>query len=89
MDERQKEFLLSELIGREVRVLKCSSKGLRGLSGTIADETRNTFLIDTVKGRKAVPKSACWFDFGIVQVQGRILQCRPEDRTKLLSRKLK
>ena len=89
MDSKEKEFLLSELIGEEVRIARASSKGLQGFEGRIVDETRNTFLIEGAKGRKVVPKEGNWFAFGKVTVQGKLLVCRPEDRTKVLAKKLK
>ena len=89
MDSKEKEFLLSELIGEKVRIAKSSSKELQGLEGRIVDETRNTFLIETRKGRKRIPKAGNWFAFRLASVDGSLLVCRPEDRTKSLARKLK
>jgi len=80
---------LHELIGRPVRVASSDSSAFLGISGTIADETRNTFLVETAEGKRVrVPKSACVFEitFGKkkVNVPGKDILYRPEDRTKVL-----
>ena len=89
MDSKSKEFLLGELIGEQVKIEKSSSKGLQGIEGRITDETRNTFLIETRKGRKRIAKQGNFFAFRLATIDGSLLVCRPEDRTKVLARKLK
>ncbi len=81
-------FLLGELIGKKMKVLKASSKGLQGLEGTILDESRNVILLETVRGRKSVPKVSCTFAFlpENVEVAGTMLLMKPEDRTKRLAK---
>jgi ribonuclease P protein subunit POP4 len=85
--QRVPRFLLGELIGRSVVVAKSSQKEMQGLKGLVLDETRNTFLIETSKGRKLVPKTGNFFKFeGEKEViEGLLLECRPEDRTKRLA----
>jgi len=82
------EFLSGELIGEKARVEKSSGKGFQGLEGKIADETRNTFVLETRKGRKTVPKKECVFFFpdAGVSADGGLLVSRPEDRTKKLAK---
>lgn len=86
----QKRFLLSELIGKAVKIAWASDRGLQGVQGIILDETANTFLLGTGKGRKLVPKKACKFFFpqapGELVVEGKLLACKPEERTKKLAR---
>ncbi|MFH1056223.1 MAG: ribonuclease P protein subunit [Candidatus Micrarchaeota archaeon] len=82
------EFLAGELIGENARVEKSSCKGVQGLEGKIVDESRNTFVILTQKGRKTIPKKECVFFFPSsgVRGDGELLVSRPEDRTKKLAR---
>jgi ribonuclease P protein subunit POP4 len=80
---------LEEIIGKEVRVARSSCKDLAGTQGRILDETKNTLLLQTEKGRKRIPKSCCDFFFVEegVEVPGKTFAVRPEDRTKKLFRK--
>src|SRR3989338_6072718 len=81
------EFIAGELIGEKAKVEKASSKDFQGIEGSILDETKNTFVFQTAKGRKIIPKSQCAFRFenGVV-VEGKILVSRPEDRTRKIVR---
>ncbi|MFH1750424.1 MAG: ribonuclease P protein subunit [Candidatus Micrarchaeota archaeon] len=85
---REYSFLLGELIGEHLTVLKSGSRGLEGLEGRIIDESRNTFLLATSSGRKRVPKASCTFGFPSFRatVKGIWLVGRPEDRTKKLGK---
>jgi RNase P/RNase MRP subunit p29 len=80
-------FLAGELIGEKVAVEWSSCKGLVGVNGTIADETQNTFVVQTARGEKRIPKKACSFFFpkAGVKTRGRLLAHKPEDRTKRLA----
>ena len=82
------EFLAGELIGETAKVEWSSGKGFQGLEGKIMDETKNTFVLETVKGRKTVPKKECVFFFPArgVRAEGELLVSRPEDRTKKIAR---
>jgi len=76
-----------ELIGLKVKVVKSSEKTQKGLTGVVIDETYNTLKLETKKGEKAVIKSNCVFIFTLpdktkVQVDGKVLVGRPEDRIK-------
>lgn len=80
-------FALGELIGKRVRVQESSCKGMQGIGGTVLDETANTFVLETPRGRKTVPKRGSAFLFpGEGIVDGSALLCRPEDRTKKLAK---
>ncbi len=87
----QKEFVLGEFIGQTVRVNKSVRKDMQSLEGQILDETQNTFLVETKKGRKVIPKagSAFYFPESGVEVPGGLIRVRPEDRTKVLGKKLR
>lgn len=84
------EFALSELIGKTVQTAKSPVKGLNGLKGKIVDETLNTFLVETAKGLKRVPKKNTTFFFPEenFSLDGSVLLVRPQERIKkLLSQK--
>ena len=71
-----------ELIGRYVKV---RSKGC-SVSGTVVDETKNTFIIESAGTAKMVPKRGNEFEFTYngeqITVRGSEIQHRPEDRIK-------
>ncbi len=77
-----------ELISLPVKIIKSSDPTLKKLSGKVTDETYNTLKIETKDGReKTVIKENCIFIFTLpdktkVQVDGKLLVSRPEDRIK-------
>lgn len=85
-------LVMHELIGLVVRVSKSSDPGKKGISGTVIDETRNTLVVECAKKeRRVLPKAECTFRFTLpggklVEVEGRAIIARPEDRTKKMQR---
>jgi len=75
-----------ELIVKRVRVERSSCKGAQGIEGIVLDETLNTFVLGTPRGRKRIPKKGAVFLFEGERVSGSLLLHRPEDRTKKLAR---
>ncbi len=81
-----------ELIGLEVIVKEHTDPTLRGLSGRVVDETRNTLVIESVDGReRIVPKHGGVFVFKLgarerVELAGTSIEGRPEDRLKRYGR---
>jgi ribonuclease P protein subunit POP4 len=76
-----------ELIGLEVEIKNSTNKNQMGLKGKVIDETFKTLKIETDKGEKVIPKDITIFIFTLpngtrVQVEGKILLGRPEDRIK-------
>ena len=76
-----------EFCGLSIRIAKSSDPTQRGLRGKVTDETYKTLRIETKKGEKTVIKSNCVFVFTLpdkrkVEVDGRLLVSRPEDRIK-------
>jgi ribonuclease P protein subunit POP4 len=76
-----------ELIGLKVKIAKSTDKTQKGLTGKVIDETYNTLKIETKNGEKTVIKKNCVFIFTLpnkvkVQVDGKLLVGRPEDRIK-------
>ena len=81
-----------ELVGLEVVVVKSTHKDLTGIKGLVVDETRNTIKVEDSKGcEKLIPKKVATFRFtlidAVVEVDGRIIVARPEDRIKKKFRK--
>lgn len=62
--------------------------GFKGIKGKVVDETRNTIKIEDYEGNeKIVPKKEATFHFKLpdgskVEIDGKILVARPEDRIK-------
>ncbi len=81
-----KNIVLNELIGLKARVLKSLDKKQRGLSGIVIDETKNTLVMDTMKGSKRVVKKSSSFRFYFqdahFDVDGNEIAFRPVERTE-------
>ena len=82
-----KNLVRHELCGLKVRVKKSTQPTQKRISGTVIDETYNTIKIETKRGEKVVIKENCVFEFTLpdktkVEVDGKILVGRPEDRIK-------
>jgi len=76
-----------EFIGTETKVAKSKHPSYIGISGKIVDETRNTFTILHEGKRKKIVKDVAVFHFKllngtIVEIDGKLLVGRPEDRLK-------
>ena len=89
------EILMGELIGTKVEIIKSTRRELIGTYGDIVDETMNTFTIKCKAGGReneiVIPKKFCVFRFHrkneYVDVDGKRLMFRPEDRIKKYWRK--
>jgi len=85
---RQPRPELRELIGVRLRVEKSSCKDLQGVEGVVLDESLNTFVLDTARGRKTVPKRNCVFRLESGELlEGVLVAVKPEERTKRLWKK--
>ena len=76
-----------ELIGTEAEVAKSRDPGYAGISGKVIDETRNTFVILREGERKRIIKESAIFRFKfsdgtVVEIDGKLLVGRPENRLK-------
>lgn len=88
-----KNIFYHELIGLYSEVFKSSNKFLVGISGNIIDETKKTISIETDNGVKIIPKNSSVFHLFLpneewVEIEGKILVNRPEDRIKKKYKKL-
>ncbi len=87
MPVNKQNLLRHELIGLSVEVADSSDQNLVGKKGTVVDETQNTIAIEEGDEVKSLQKSAVVLrvtlpDGEQVQVDGKKLVARPEDRRK-------
>jgi ribonuclease P protein subunit POP4 len=81
------DVIRREFIGTEGKIAKSQHADYVGLHGEVINETKNTFTI-LYKGKaKSVIKKSVVFNFKfsdgtIVEVDGKLLVGRPEDRLK-------
>lgn len=86
MRRTRRNLRYHELIGLEVVVREHIDPTLRGLSGRVVDETRNTIVVESAEGReRIVPKHGGVFVFKLgaresVELAGASIEGRPEDR---------
>ncbi|MDP3065597.1 MAG: ribonuclease P protein component 1 [Methanobacteriaceae archaeon] len=77
-----------ELVGLIVQVAESSHQGFTGLEGKVVNETKNTLTLEDREGReKIIPKETATFHFKLpdgstVEIEGKIIVSRPEDRIK-------
>ncbi|HIE18857.1 TPA: ribonuclease P protein subunit [Candidatus Bathyarchaeota archaeon] len=81
------EIVQHEFIGLKVKVAKSANPDCVRIKGKIIDETRNTFVLKQNGTEKRVIKETSVFHFTypdgtIVEIDGKILVGRPEDRIK-------
>ena len=86
-------ILQHELIGLNARVVKSLHPNYVGIAGRVIDETRNTLVIQYENERKIVAKSVVVFYFTmpdgtVVEINGKVIVGRPEDRIKKRFRRL-
>jgi len=80
-------ILRHELIGLTVKVNEASDPTLKGIRGTVVDETKNTLKIIAATRTVAIPKNIAIFQFmlpsgTLVDVVGSRLVASPENRLK-------
>jgi ribonuclease P protein subunit POP4 len=88
-----RNLLRHELIGLEVRVVESTQPSHIGIEGRIINETRNTLTISHRGRDKIIAKETATFNFrlpngSIVEIEGKNLIKRPEDRVKIRLKKL-
>jgi len=86
MGLKKRDILKYELIGTEVEVIDAKNRYNIGIKGKVIDETKNTLVIETAKGRKRIIKQNAVFLFNFktkkVKIDGKLLVGRPEERLK-------
>ena len=81
------DIISYEFIGVEGKVAKSQHGDYVGVGGKVTGETRNTFTFLGAGQRRSVIKESAIFDFEfedgtIVQIDGKLLVGRTEDRLK-------
>jgi len=81
-----------EFIGLEVKVAKSTNPDYVGIKGKVIDETRNTFVLTQNGKEKRVIKETSVLHFiypdgTVVEIDGKLLVGRPEDRIKKIIRR--
>jgi ribonuclease P protein subunit POP4 len=86
-------IICNEFIGTESKIVQSTHAGYLGLSGKVVDETRNTFLLQDENETKRVVKDVAVFHFtfpdgAIIEISGKLLVGKPEDRLKKTIKRL-
>jgi ribonuclease P protein subunit POP4 len=81
------EIIRFEFVGTEGKVARSPHRGYVGLGGKVISETRNTFTFLKEGKAKSVIKESAFFNFKfddgtVVEIDGKLLVGRPEDRLK-------
>lgn len=81
------DLLRQEFVGLDAKVVKSSNPSQTGISGKIIKETRNTLVILHKNVEKTVIKDVVVFHFimpdgTVVEVDGKVIVGRPENRLK-------
>jgi ribonuclease P protein subunit POP4 len=86
-------IIKSDLVGTEAKVVKSAHSDYVGLSGKVVEETRKTFTVMHERKKKTIIKESAIFHFKfsdgtIVEINGKLLTGKPEDRLKKHVRRL-
>ncbi|MBS7614251.1 ribonuclease P protein component 1 [Candidatus Bathyarchaeota archaeon] len=80
-------FIQHELIGLETKVVRSSNRSQIGIRGKVLDETQKTLTVLHGNKEKRIIKETSTFlftlpDKTVIEVDGKVLIGRPEDRVK-------
>ncbi len=87
------DIIRHEFIGTEGKIAKSPHPSYVGIHGEVIDETKNTFTILHKGKAKSVIKNSAVFNFKfpdgtIIEIDGKLLVGRPEDRLKKTVKRL-
>jgi len=87
------DIIRYEFIGTEGKIAKSKHLDYLGIQGKVIDETKNTFTIMHEGKAKSVIKNTAIFSFKFlngttVEIDGKLLVGRPEDRLKKTIKRL-
>jgi ribonuclease P protein subunit POP4 len=87
------DIIRHEFIGTKGRIAKSPHADYVGIHGKVIDETKNTFTIFHKGKAKSVIKNSAIFNFQfsdgtIVEIEGKLLVGRSEDRLKKTVKRL-
>ena len=72
----------TELIGKNIKIIKSDNKSLVGIQGKIVDETKNMLSIETDGKTRKIAKDQCVFEIEGKTIEGKEITKRPEERIK-------
>jgi ribonuclease P protein subunit POP4 len=81
------DIIRQEFIGTQGKVAESLHSGYVGLHGEVVGETRNTFTFSSKGNERRIIKDSAVFHFKfldgtVVEIDGKLLVGRPEDRLK-------
>jgi len=80
-------IILHEFIGMNTLVVNSTNAQIIGINGTIVDETKSMFTLDTKKGFKKIAKNNSDWEFVVnsdkIVVKGSKINKRPQDRLEI------
>jgi len=87
------DVIREEFIGLQGKVASSQHTGYVGIRGEVMDETKNTFVIQHEDKKKIVVKDSAVFNFKfsdgtVVEIDGKLLVGKPEDRLKKTVKRL-
>lgn len=87
------DIIRNEFIGLDAKVAKSTNPSLEKMRGRVLDETRNTIVLLHYDTEKTIVKDTSVFHFtlqdgAVVEIDGKLLLGRPEDRIKKRIRRL-
>jgi ribonuclease P protein subunit POP4 len=87
------DIIRQEFVGTQTTISESPHQGYLDIKGQVLDETRNTFIINQKGQAKTVVKDQAVFQFQltngtIVEIDGKLLVGRPEDRMKKIVKRL-
>ncbi len=84
---KNKKTFNQELVGANCEIIGAKNASLKGMKGTIINETRNTITIKTSEGNKTAIKRQVTIMAEInnkkIRIEGAEIDARPEDRAKV------
>jgi len=77
-----KTSVTTEFIGKKIRVIGSTNKNVVGMTGIVADETKNLLVIDTQAGKKKLQKRGSVFEVDGIVTKGDTIEISPEEQNK-------
>jgi len=76
-----------DLIGQHVSVTNSKNNEIIGINGKVIIETKNMVVLDTINGKKSIPKNICELSnhLGIIETDASKLSKRPHERLEMLT----
>lgn len=87
------DIIREEFIGTQGRVARSQHADYVGIHGKVMDETKQTFVIQHEGKMKRIIKESSIFNFQfsegtVVEIDGKLLVGKPEDRLKKTTKRL-